>query len=892
MGVVYRAERADGRFEQEVALKLLRRGLDTEDAARRFRTEQHILASLQHPNIARLLDGGVTDEGVPYLVMEYIEGQSITDYCDVHCLSIGQRLGLFEQVCRAVQHAHRNLIIHRDLKPSNILVAESDGDAQIKLLDFGIAKLLDEDGAFTAVVTRSGSRMMTPEYASPEQIKGEAVTTATDVYQLGVLLYELLTGHRPYPTKRRRLNAVVEAILDEEPTPPSTVVTLRTPTGTVEITPQRVSRARGTSVDRLRRLLAGDLDVICLKAIRKEPERRYESAAALADDLRRHQAGLPVTARADTAGYRMRKFVRRHRWGAAVTAVIVLLLAGYAMTVTLQAERIKLALADARLEAEKAEEVTTFLMELFEASDPNEALGDTLTVHDVLARGVERADAWGEQPAVKAQMLDVVGRVYKNLGRYDDAQPLLERALAIRRSLYGGDHPEVASSLDNIAQLLRRKGDYEAAGALVREALAMRRALQGDNHPDVAESVNSLAQVLHDRGDFEAAEPLYRQALRMRRAAFGAEHLDVVETMGELAALLDDSGDYPAAESLYRDALALKRRLLGAEHPEVASSMNNLGHLMHRKGDYASAERFYRESLAMDRKLLGSHHPTTATVLNNLGILLWDRGDYAAAEPILREALSIKRELLGDAHPSVATSVSNLGYLLRDKGDLAAAEPLLHEALSMRLELLGPEHPHIAQSLSNLAFLHRDKGDYDAAEALYREALEMFRNQLGPEHPSVGAGLNNLAELLFHKGEYGASESMHREALEMYYNVLGREHPRIAVALDDLAVVLHQQGDAEQADSLGWLSLTMREGLLGPEHPDVATSLHHLAQIRLGIGDEQGADEHYQRALEIYRQRFGAGDRRVRAIYEELIDVYEARGMPDRAAPYRRLMAD
>ena len=794
MGTVYLARRTD--IDNDVALKLVRGSLAAPETVERFLRERRVLARLKHPNIGRLLDAGMTEEQTPYFVMEYVEGVPITKYCDERRLTISKRLALFQHVCQAVHYAHQNLIIHRDLKPPNIFVTD---DGQVKLLDFGIAKLVEEDDE--AGLTRTGMRLMTPEYAAPEQVRGQAATTATDVYALGVLLYELMTGHRPYALRGRSLGEIERIICEEEPVRPSVAARRYADymaggsSGEVPSSEAvRVLRTRHS--DRLHRRIEGDLDVICLKALSKEPSHRYASAEALWEDIARHQSGLPVVARASTVRYRARKFVQRHRVGVSVTAVLVVVVAVLVAVFTLQlAEERDVA----QTEAEKAEQVSSFLMGLFEASDPSEALGDTLTAFELLERGVARAEGLAEEPLVQAQMLSVVGQVYVRLGDYEAAGPLLERALALRRDAVGEEHMDVAASLNNLAALLRQKGDYAAAEPLFREALAMRRKLLGEEHVDVATSLNNLALLLHQKGDYAAAEPLYREALAMYRELLAEEHPSVATSLNNLALLLHQKGDYAAAEPLIREGLAMKRKLLGEEHPDLAISLSSLALLLLQRGDYAGAEPLYREALAMRRKLLGEEHPNVAISLNNLAALLRRKGDYAGAEPLYREALVMRRKLLGEEHPSVAASLNNLAALLRRKGDFAAAEPLFREALVMRRKLLGEEHVDVATSLNNLALLLHQKGDYAAAEPLFREALAMYRKLLGEKHPSVATCLRNLAALLRRKGDFAAAEPLFLEALTIFQNRLGEAHTRTREAYEGLAELYTAWGKPDQA---------------------------------------------------------------------------------------------
>jgi serine/threonine-protein kinase len=749
MGSVFLAERDDEQFRQEVAVKLVPPEVDSEEVVRRFRAERQILASLGHPGIARLLDGGVAEDGRPYLVMEYVDGEPIDAYCDRRSLPLDDRLRLVCTVARAVHHAHRNLVVHRDLKPSNVLVSQG-GEA--RLLDFGIAKLLDPDSApHTVPVTRTGDRLMTPQYAAPEQVRGEPITTATDVYGLGLLLYELLCGRRPYELWGRPPAEAERLVCDVEPPRPSAAVLL--PSGAPGgAAPADAARARGLTPERLRRRLAGALDRIAMTALRKEPERRYPSAEQLAEDVERYLAGRPVRARGDSPAYRVRKFAGRHAWGVAAAAAFVVVLAGYAATVTVQTQRVKSALARAQLEAERAEEVTAFTLALFHAGDPRRAAGDSLQVSELLRRAEARAERMAGRPAAQAQMLDVVGRVYRQLAEYDRAQPLLERALALRREAFGersapvaeslqhlGDllyvrgrydeaepllrralalqrellgepHPEVARSLAGLGVLLQLRGDYGGAERLTRRALAMRVALYGEDHADVVESRNALASQLRLQGRHAEAEPLFRRVLDARVRLFGEEHPDVADARSRLGLLLVQQGREAEAEPLYRAALATRRRVLGDEHPDVSLSLGLLGSLERRRGNLAQAESLYHEALELGRRSLGPGHPALAHTLNGLALVLRDQGRYAEADSLYRRVLDIRRRALGEEHPSIAVTLSQLGGVLRERGDDAGAEPLLLRSFRMRRRLLGDSHPHTAESARLLVALYEETG--------------------------------------------------------------------------------------------------------------------------------------------------------------------------------------
>ncbi|MFQ5572340.1 MAG: protein kinase, partial [Rhodothermales bacterium] len=579
MSTVYLAERADGQFEQHVALKLVRADVQTDDRLQRFRGERQILASLNHPSVARLLDGGITDDGRPYLVMEYVDGLPINRYCDAHLLSLEDRLRLFQHVVEAVQYAHRNLVVHRDLKPSNILVTE---EGKVKLLDFGIAKLLDDEAGSTAL-TQTGERWMSPEYAAPEQIKGHRITTATDVYQLGVTLYKLLTGHRPYRIATTSTYEIERAVCEAEPTRPSSIVgqveETRHGTATVRITPESISQTRAADLPVLQRKLSGDLDAIILKALRKEPEHRYASAEAFCEDLKRYLNGLPVLARRGSVGYRARKYVERNRWSIAAIAAIMLLLIGYAVTVTLQAEQIARERDRARLEAFKTEEVNERMIDLFSVSDANEARRDRITAREILEEGTRRVrKELGNQPEVQAEALSVIGRIYERLGFYDESVHLMDSALSIRRQVLRAPHLDLAEGLHHLGTALKNAGHYDQAEQTLREAVRMWNALPAfQKH--AAKSMVALGRLLADKNDFATADSLYRATLAIQRALGQEAENDLTKTLSETALLVHNEGDYAAAESLYHETLALQRKLLGENHPDIVTTLVNLAGL-------------------------------------------------------------------------------------------------------------------------------------------------------------------------------------------------------------------------------------------------------------------------------------------------------------------------
>jgi eukaryotic-like serine/threonine-protein kinase len=744
MGVVYLAERDDGQFRKQVALKVVPRGLEPDGhALRRFREERQILASLDHPHIARLLDGGLTEDGLPWFAMEYVEGTRIDRFCDARCLPLEQRLELFVRVCDAVRYAHGKLVVHRDLKPSNILVAE---DGTPKLLDFGVAKLLAPEPGGEAPLTRTGVRPMTPEYASPEQIRGEPVTTASDVYSLGVLLYELLTGRSPHRRADVTPHELERRVLEEEPQRPSAAV-LRASGGGADAnrTPEQAGRARGATPERLYRRLRGDLDAIALAALAREPARRYASVEQLGADVRRHLAGLPVSARLDTPSYRARKFLRRHRVSMAVAAAFVLLLLSFSLMTMIQSARIQAHAEQVALERDRAEQVAGFLLELLGAPDPYAGRGGRTTVREVLDSGAVRIDReLMDQPELRAKMMSVMASAYFGLGLYVEARRLMEASLDVRRPVLGEEHPEVAASMLLLGQALYGEGDYRGAESLYRRSLEARRRLYGPDHPVVARSLNVLARALRQQGRYAEAESLLREALEIDRQHPGDEDTDLAATLRNLAHVLRDRGEYAAAEPLYREAYALHRQRFGDEHPAAANSLINLAVILHRQGDPAAAEPLFRQGLAVKQRLLGEEHEDVAADRGSYAALLHDLGEDAAAEAHYRRAIAVHRRVRPAGHPQTATGLLGLGELLLDRGDAVAAEPLLREALVIRQRALTAGDGGIGQAESSLGACLSARGRFAEAEPLLLRGYQTLQAARGDAHSATRVALEKL----------------------------------------------------------------------------------------------------------------------------------------------------
>jgi serine/threonine protein kinase/Flp pilus assembly protein TadD len=748
MGSVWLASRSDGRFKGQAAVKLLNAELIGHTGGERFKREGTILAQLAHPHIGRLIDAGVSAGGQPFLVLEHIDGQHIDRYCDEHALGVDARIRLFLGVLSAVAHAHANLIVHRDVKPSNVLVTE---DGQVKLLDFGIAKLLEDDLPHREhTLTREAGAGLTPKFAAPEQVSGDPITTATDVYSLGVLLYGLLTGQDPIGAGARSTAEIVKAIVETVPRRMSAVVA--DSSEAPETLGLRAVR-RGTTADRLRRRLQGDLDTIVAKALKKDPVERYASVAEFADDLRRHLDHQPITARPDTFAYRAAKFARRHRRGLAIGAVAAVLagctIAFYAVTLAQARDR-------AARQAAKASKVSELLTELLDGADPFRTPdAQEPTVRHLLDVGAARVtrDLDG-QPEVQAEVSTVIGRVYQRLGLYDQALPLLEQALALGRRSVGPEHVSIAESLNDLGVLHREHGNLAAAQRLLEESLAMRRHLLGSQDKDVAVTLVELARVLRDRGLDAQAEAMIRESLAIRRHVFGDQHRETATSVNDLALLLWQRGDLAAAEPLFRQNLATNIKILGPDHPSVAVSMGNLALVLDAKGDPARAEKLYRDDLAIVHKTLGDAHPTYAQALNNLSMAVLHQGRLEEAQTLLEHAVAIVRPLFRPDHPRLGVYLVNLSRVQIARHHPAQAEPALRRVLDVRQHLYPPGDWRIAQVQSLLGASLAGQSRYAEAEPLLLDAAKVLKAGAGAQGREAHDNAERLESLYAARGRH------------------------------------------------------------------------------------------------------------------------------------------
>ncbi len=776
MGEVYLAARADDQFRQYVAIKLMRLGLD-HILVPRFLAERQILANLDHPNIARLLDGGLTPEGWPYLVMELVDGIPIDEYCQRHRLPTTERLRLFRLVCDAVEHTHHNLVVHRDIKPSNILVNTKGFP---KLLDFGIAKLLDAEDA-QLDPARPTVRLMTPEYASPEQVLGKPITTAVDVFALGVLLYELLAGSNPFRAAGMTPLELTREICERQP--PTLTATAK-------------SHADRAAPDA--RQWTGELESIVQKAMQKNPAARYQSAAQLSADLAAYEAGQPVSTQPRDWRYVAAKFVGRHKAAVAIGSMVLLALMATSIGMAALARR-------ATLERLKAEREAQFLVDMFKSATPEVARGQTVTARNLLDQGVKRIDTdLASVPAVEASMLHSLAESYQSLGLYNQAEALAERSYKLKAAM-GPHDPDTADTLFLLANVIRLESQYARAEPLFRRLVAIRRQTAGENSLLYAQSLNALGECLYLQSKDADAEPLLRQALASNRrngADFGSDGRNY------LALVLERKGDNQEAIALLSEAVAIDRRTVGVNSPEYAISLHNLASALINMGDLAGAETKLREALAIRRKVLGNMHPDLLYSLNNLGYVLLEKGDWRSAEPILREALDIEE---AGNYPGFAGVFSNWGRLLQAKGDRAGARAYFQKALDRLRQANAVTSWQASQILINLGVLEFDGNNYVAAETLARQAMEMRRALGGDQTPAMAAALIDLAEAQLFQGYPRDAVPLLRRALDIRTGKYASTHPAVIAVKARLGEALIAAGEESQAEGL------LREALASAE---------------------------------------------------------------------------
>ena len=786
MSTVYRGERDDAQYHQTVAIKVLQHAAVHPRLRSRLHSERHILATLDNPSIARLIDSGDLEDGTPYLVMEFVDGESIDVYCDSRTLFVRERIELFIAVCGAVHYAHRNLIVHRDIKASNIFVT---AEGAPKLLDFGIAKLLaPESLSHTLPVTRLQERILTPENAAPEQVLGRPITTATDIYSLGVLLYLLLTGRSPYRLLSYSQLQLERAICMDDPTRPSQMVVSKLK-GESDSDRSRITDRRGLSPPRLRARLSGDLDAIVAMAMRKEPDRRYTSVEALAEDLRRHLAGQPVRARQGDWRYNTAKFLRRNLLPVLATASLFVGLVIIAGVTLWQNHRIGIARDATAQERDRAQQVSAFMVDVFSRADPFKAQGKDDTAKDLLAQGAEKIKAnLNLQPEVRAQLLESIGLADRRQGLSETAIPLFEQAVNIRRDAHPVDNRKLAAALANLAQAQTDVGRFVGAEENIQQALYLS---QSGDAPPSAETADILFQYghffLNVKSDPERASNLFTKALDIYRGVPGDQHLAIALALISLAAPAMWSGNFVIAEQYQREGMNLLRSTVSHNYPDYASSLEGLGYILTERGKYDEAEQVLNEALQIERGDFGADNQRVASIEANLGTIYQREGNPVRAMAVTEDALRIITARLGPIHYQVGYYLDALANLNLMAGNLNAAENHAKQALAIYAQSLPARHLYVAATRHLIGELLLRRGQFAAAEIELRAALDLDLSLAGPGNWRVARTQASLGWLLISENKAAEGEPMLVAAQKLLLTTLGPQHPEVMLATSRLA---------------------------------------------------------------------------------------------------------
>jgi eukaryotic-like serine/threonine-protein kinase len=738
MGVVYLAERED--LGNEVAIKILRDAWVSPARRERFNAEQRTLAQLNHSSIARLYDADTSPDGTPFFVMEYVEGIPLTDYCRTQKCSIPERLRLFRAVCEAVLYAHQHAVIHRDLKPSNILVKT---DGSIRLLDFGIAKHMENLGELVDQ-TITGLRLMTPAYAAPEQIRGEQVGIQSDVYSLGVVLYELLAGRLPFDLSKCTPAQAEEILIEQEAEKPSEAAEKTA----------ALAETNGIALSASKTAWA-DLDVLCLTAMHKDPERRYQSVEAFIRDVDHYLKGEPLEARPDTWHYSLGKFVRRH-WQLATTAAVVFaLLLGLVIFYTIRLTRARNA---ALMQAARTQRIQRFMLNLFQGGDPAAGPADDLRVVTLLDRGVQEARSLDAEPAVQAELYETLGGIYQKLGKLEQADSLMESALAKREAIYGPDSTETAKGLLALGSLRDAEARYDDAERLIRQALDRDRRHLPANDPAVAKAMLALGGVLDNRGAYDQAIAILEETVQLYSAP-GSEPVDLADSLYELANAHFYAGHYEKSEEINERALAMYKQIYGERHPRVAEILINLGAIQLDTGHYAAAEQYDRQALDIVQGWYGKDNPETAADLTILARSLVYQKRYAEASDLLQQSRTIKERTFGKVHPSVASTLNELGSVALQEGKYDAAEQYFERMADIYRAEYGEQHYLYGTALSNLASVYTAQQEWTRAEKLYRQAIPIYTQSQSPTHINTGIARIKLGRTLLRQHRYADAEA-------------------------------------------------------------------------------------------------------------------------------------
>ena len=838
MGTVYEAEQ--DRPRRTVALKVIKQGASTPNLIRRFEHESQVLGRLQHSCIAQIYEVGTADLGggpQPYFAMELVRGLPLIEFTKTNNLSIPQRLALFVKIGTAVHHAHQKGIIHRDLKPENILVT---AEAMPKVLDFGVARVTDADVQVATRETEVGQIIGTISYMSPEQAAGtsDEIDIRSDVHSLGVILFELLTGHLPYEVEGKMLHEAVRALREDAPIRPS-------------------------SFDASFR---GDLDAIVSKALEKERERRYQSAFDFMADVERYLDNQPITARPPSAAYQFRKYAQRHKgvFAASITACVLLILGVIGTSFGLWKAKLRereavlaknvseAAQRDAESARDEADVVTTYLASMLASADPNN-LGRDVLVRDVLDEASHSIEEqFGKNPLVAARLQEVIGVSYFALGSYALAEPLHSAAAAIRARELGTQHPLTLTSRNNLAKTLVAMGKFKAAGDMHRRNYEMTRRILGEEHAQTLRSLNNLAVALVQQGKHVEAETLHREALEIRRRLLGEDHLLTMDSIENLAVALVRLGRHAEAEKLFRKALGIRRRVLGEEHTKTLSTMNYLGGVLDELGRSAEAEELIDTSLQISRRVLGEDHFHTLDSLNDWATVQYRKGRYARAEKLYRQALETQQHVLGEEHPSTLNTLNNLTNAVQSQGRYAEAEKMYRSTLEIRRRTLGEEHSDTLLSMHNLAVTHIQLGQYTEAEKLERRAVDGRSRTLGEEHPLTLNSMHNLASTLRYQGRYTEAHTLFQQSLQARRRILGDDHPQTLQSIINLADTLALQNKITEAETLYASAVEGTRRVMGKQHPDHGIAILGLAEVLLKKGETNRARELIDDTLAIF----------------------------------------
>lgn len=842
MGEVYLAMRTDDASLRVDAVKVLPADQATLDRVARAVREGETLRRLHGDYFPKYRDHGTLPDQRPFLAMEFIDGLPIDEYCHKNALRLKDRLQLFRRVCDAIGTAHRSLILHRDLKPENILVT-SDGIP--KILDFGIAKEIGSGGSASRTLTAAFVAHFSADYASPEQIASETLTTASDVYSLGALLYQLLTGEVPIHLAplMPAVDQVQQKIRDEQAIPPSARIA-------------KVAAAIGIELSK--KAIQGDLDTIVLKALRKEPSERYESTAELSEDIRRHLEELPILAQKPTLRYRAGKMFRRHWRALGFAATVFLLTVAFAISTALQQQ------STAR-ERDKAQRVAGFFERIFDSADPITGTGENISARDLLLEASRKIDDdLLKEPELRATLKTIMSRALLNLGRFEESLKLAEDSLELSSGI--GDTQERAKTLLVIGDAHRKMGDYELAKPAYDEALRLRTDRFGPESKEATEVQSQIASLLNAQGKLLEAQEKLESVLALTQNHHGRVSDPTARALSSLASNLIDQSIYSEADTLLREALSIRRSIHGSQHPLTAEALNNLAISLYFQGQYEEMEATTREALSIIDGNLGTNHIESVMLLNSLSHAQKAQGKFSEASEAIERAISIQERVLGESHPDLAMSLSTLGNLLKRTGNLDEAAIALQRSLQIRRSQLGNDHTLTAISLNDLGLILLEQGSVDAAEGPLREAMALRDKLHGPVHRETAVVQSNLAKLLIKKNDLEGAQDLYRQALETMKALFGERHPNTATLMNNLGTALMMSGDLLEAEQLLSVSLDLREELLGPKNVNVAITLERLAKLQNAKGDHAQAIESAERALTIAEEALPKGHRDILTI--------------------------